>query len=245
MARCESRSNRVSYAKESFGFSPTVTTRAHNAFAERRISVVVIDDVPGGRAGEPLALAGPPIHVVGQAPPGPEAVAMVERERPDVVLVNVDADHPVERATIDALRAKHPVARVILVERSPGDELRPRLHPPAGDDGTVVTDDAFVQVVARIRQVTTGSGANGSHAAAGGTATATASPPRAPGMPALTRREHEILRLVALGYTNNEIAQRLGLAANTVKTYWQRALHKLSARNRAEAIARAHDMRII
>ena len=63
--------------------------------------------------------------------------------------------------------------------------------------------------------------------------------------PSLTRREHEILRLVALGNTNNEIAQRLGLAANTVKTYWQRALHKLSARNRAEAIARAHDLHLI
>ena len=244
MARCESRSNRVSYSKESFGFSPTVTTRPHNAFAERRISVVVIDDVPGGRAGEPVTLAGPPIHVVGQAPPGPEAVAMVERERPDVVLVKVDADHPVERATLDALRARHPVAQVILVERSSGAELGSRPHAPAGDDATVVTDDAFVQVVARIRQVTTGSGANGGHGAAGGAATAT-TPPRAAGMPALTRREHEILRLVALGNTNNEIAQRLGLAANTVKTYWQRALHKLSARNRAEAIARAHDMHII
>jgi two-component system nitrate/nitrite response regulator NarL len=247
MARCESRSNRVSYSKESFGFSPTVTTRPHNAFAERRISVVVIDDVPGGRAGEPVTLAGPPIHVVGQAPPGPEAVAMVERERPDVVLVKVGPDHPVERATLDALRAKHPVAQVILVERSSDDELGPRLDPPAGDDAAVVTDDAFVQVVARIRQVTTGSASNGGHGGAGGTATATptTAPPRAAGMPALTRREHEILRLVALGNTNNEIAQRLGLAANTVKTYWQRALHKLSARNRAEAIARAHDMHII
>jgi len=247
MARCESRSNRVSHSKESFGFSPTVTTRPHNAFAERRISVVVVDDVTEGRAREPMALAGPPIHLVGQAPPGPEAVAMVERERPDVVLVKVDADRPVERATIDALRAKHPTAQVILVERNPRDDVRNRFHPPADDDGTVVTDDAFVQVVARIRQVTTGSGTNGSHAAAGGTATATvtAGPARAASTPALTRREHEILRLVALGNTNNEIAQRLGLAANTVKTYWQRALHKLSARNRAEAIARAHDMRII
>ena len=72
MARCESRSNRVSHSKESFGFSPTVTTRTHNAFAERRISVVVVvDDAPGDRGGEPVVLAGPPIHVVGQAPPGP------------------------------------------------------------------------------------------------------------------------------------------------------------------------------
>jgi two-component system, NarL family, nitrate/nitrite response regulator NarL len=235
MARCESRSNRVSYSKESFGFSPTVTTRPHNVFAERRVSVVVVDDVPGGRAGEPMTLAGPPIDVVGQAPPGPEAVAMVERERPDVVVVKVDADHPVERATLDAMRAKHPVARVILVEHDHVDDLR---RPGAGE-GTVVTDDAFIHVVARIRQVTAQAAAGNGGRAAPTSAT------RAPGIPALTRREHEILRLVALGNTNNEIAQRLGLAANTVKTYWQRALHKLSARNRAEAIARAHEHHLI
>lgn len=238
MARCESRSNRVSHSKESFGFSPTVTTRTHNAFAERRISVVVVDDAPGDRAGEPVVLAGPPIHVVGQAPPGPEAVAMVERERPDVVLVRVDADHPVERATIDAMRAKHPVARLILLEHGHDEAAGGQRQAAGGEDGPVVSGDRFVQVVARIRQVTASRSAEHNGASPGADSAR-------PGVPALTRREHEILRLVALGNTNNEIAQRLGLAANTVKTYWQRALHKLSARNRAEAIARAHDLHLI
>ncbi|WP_181138546.1 LuxR C-terminal-related transcriptional regulator [Streptomyces sp. Ru73] len=55
----------------------------------------------------------------------------------------------------------------------------------------------------------------------------------------LTRREHEVLRQAALGRTNPEIAAELDLARNTVKTYLQSALHKLGARNRVEAIARA------
>jgi DNA-binding NarL/FixJ family response regulator len=163
---------------------------------------------------------------------------MVERERPDVVLVRVDADHPVERATIDAMRAKHPVARLILLEHDHDEAASGHRQAVGGEDGPVVSGDRFVQVVARIRQVTASRSAEHNGASPGADSAR-------PGVPALTRREHEILRLVALGNTNNEIAQRLGLAANTVKTYWQRALHKLSARNRAEAIARAHDLHLI
>ena len=61
----------------------------------------------------------------------------------------------------------------------------------------------------------------------------------------LTRREYEILRQVAMGKTNPEIAEALGLARNTVKTYLQRALEKLHARNRVEALARASQFGIL
>jgi DNA-binding CsgD family transcriptional regulator len=61
----------------------------------------------------------------------------------------------------------------------------------------------------------------------------------------LTRREYEILRHVAMGETNPEIAVALGLTRNTVKTYLQRALEKLSARNRVEALARANQLGIL
>ncbi|HEY3872465.1 MAG TPA: response regulator transcription factor [Actinocrinis sp.] len=60
--------------------------------------------------------------------------------------------------------------------------------------------------------------------------------PRDRGVYGLTRREYEILRRIALGETNAEIARVLGLSANTVKTYIQRALQKLGARNRVEAL---------
>ena len=57
----------------------------------------------------------------------------------------------------------------------------------------------------------------------------------------LTRREYDILRHVAMGETNPEIALALGLTRNTVKTYLQRTLEKLGARNRVEAVARANE----
>lgn len=61
----------------------------------------------------------------------------------------------------------------------------------------------------------------------------------------LTRREYDILRHVAMGETNPEIAVALGLTRNTVKTYLQRALEKLGARNRVEALARANQLGIL
>ncbi|HEY7070967.1 MAG TPA: response regulator transcription factor [Acidimicrobiales bacterium] len=187
----------------------------------------MVDVGHAARNGAASGLIGPPIHVVGCAAPGSEAVSLVERVRPDVVLVQADGARPVGPEVIEALKVNHPLSQIVVVDGQPGAE---------GNE-FVSSDECFMHVVASIQRaaaVADGVSANGS--GSGG---------RYPGGPALTRREHEILRLVALGNTNNEIAQRLGLAANTVKTYWQRALHKLSARNRAEAIARAHDLHLI
>jgi len=238
MARCESRSNRASHVRDSVGFSPTAPTRPLSNAGGRRISVVVVDAGHAARNGAATGLIGPPIHVVGCAAPGSEAVALVERVRPDVVLVQDDAARPIEPEAIDALRARYPQTRIVVVHARPGDGSPGTGGAAPESNGVLVSDECFVHVVASIQRA----------AAEGEPSTATndgAALTRYGGGPALTRREHEILRLVALGNTNNEIAQRLGLAANTVKTYWQRALHKLSARNRAEAIARAHDLHLI
>jgi DNA-binding NarL/FixJ family response regulator len=201
-----------------------------------RISVVVVD---GGSSNGSGAVVGPPIHVVGHAAAGAEAIALVDRVRPDVVLFAVDGSWPLTSETIEALRANHPLTRIVVAEsQRDGGAAGAEADDPDGDGGYVRTDVAFVEVVAGIQKVAGGDrpqAVPGSMPAARRVGTA----------PALTRREHQILRLVAMGNTNNEIAQRLGLAANTVKTYWQRALHKLSARNRAEAIARAHDLDLI
>jgi len=60
----------------------------------------------------------------------------------------------------------------------------------------------------------------------------------------LTRREYDIMRHVAMGQTNPDIADALGLTRNTVKTYLQRALDNLGARNGVEAFARANQLGI-
>jgi two-component system, NarL family, nitrate/nitrite response regulator NarL len=234
MARRESRSNRAPQTRDEGGMHAPVVTRTPAAVGGPRISVVVVDGAlsEGGEGG---AVVGPPIHVVGHAAAGPDAMALVDRVRPDVVLLHLDPAGEVAGETIEALRATHPLTRIVVADAL--HETEPR-HPETTGDGCVVTDTAFVEVVAGIQRVAGGEHPDGArNGLTGG---------RRPGsVPALTRREHQILRLVAMGNTNNEIAQRLGLAANTVKTYWQRALHKLSARNRAEAIARAHDLDLI
>lgn len=61
----------------------------------------------------------------------------------------------------------------------------------------------------------------------------------------LTRREYDILRRVATGEINREIATALGLTRKTVKIYLQRALEKLGTRNRVEALARANQLGIL
>jgi two-component system nitrate/nitrite response regulator NarL len=61
----------------------------------------------------------------------------------------------------------------------------------------------------------------------------------------LTSRQRQIVELVSHGRTNQEIGRALGLAKNTVKTYWQQALAELGARNRVEAISRAREAGLI
>jgi two-component system nitrate/nitrite response regulator NarL len=61
----------------------------------------------------------------------------------------------------------------------------------------------------------------------------------------LTAREYEVLRHAAMGRTNPEIADELALARTTVKGYLQSAMHKLGARNRVEAIAKAHEAQLL
>lgn len=61
----------------------------------------------------------------------------------------------------------------------------------------------------------------------------------------LTRREYEVIRLVATGRTNPEIAVEMSVTRNTVKTYLQSAMQKLGARNRVEVITRASEASLL
>jgi DNA-binding CsgD family transcriptional regulator len=61
----------------------------------------------------------------------------------------------------------------------------------------------------------------------------------------MTRREFDVVRLVATGMSNPEIAVDLGLTRNTVKTYLQTAMQKLGARNRVDAVAKAQAARLL
>ncbi len=110
MARCESRSNRVSHARDTGGQVAPGGLWPPAAVAGPRISVVVVDGDATGEGGSANGAVGPPIHVVGHASVGPAAIELVERVRPDVVLLAYEPGCPIGSETLDALRSTHPHA---------------------------------------------------------------------------------------------------------------------------------------
>jgi two-component system, NarL family, nitrate/nitrite response regulator NarL len=115
-----------------------------------------------------------------------------------------------------------------------------RMALAGGASGCLLKDASRVDLLETLRQVAVGDcGAlSGERQAGGGLVS------RVPDQ-VLSPQEYQVLRRVATGQTNSEIARDLFLAPTTVKTYWQSALSKLRARNRAEAVTVAYNMGIL
>ncbi len=171
---------------------------------------------------------------------GREAIAAVRRLRPDVVLLDLRLPDMLGPEVVQALRAQDTDIKVILFTAYP-DHAALDAARAAGAHGVAVKDAEREDLVDVIRRVVAGERVVG--ADAGGSSGAMLS--RRLREHGLTRREYDILRRVAMGETNPEIAAALGLTRNTVKTYLQRALEKLGARNRVEALARANQLGIL
>ena len=205
------------------------------------INVLVVDDHPIVLDGVSLALQRTSfLQVAGYARNGREAIESVARLRPDIVLLDLRLPDMLAPETIRGMVAEAPDVKVIIFTAYPdhaalGDALA------AGAHGVLVKDTERADLVDVIRRV------------AGGERVVSVDVEGDGGLllnrklreHGLTRREYEILRHVAMGQTNPEIAAALGLTRNTVKTYLQRSLEKLGARNRVEALARANQLGIL
>ncbi len=205
------------------------------------IKVLVVDDHPIVLDGVTLTLQRTSfIQVVGYARTGREAVEAVGRYRPDVVLLDLRLPDMLAPETIRQMAAEAPGVKVVIFTAYPehaalADALA------AGAHGVLVKDTERGDLVDVIRRVAAGERVVGADASGDGGVLLT----RKLREHGLTRREYEILRHVAMGETNPEIASALGLTRNTVKTYLQRTLEKLGARNRVEALARANQLGIL
>lgn len=205
--------------------------------SEGIVRVLVVDDHPIVLDGVSFALqSAPAMRVAGYAHSGRDAITEVRRLRPDVVLLDVRLPDRSGPDLIPLLRAELPTVKIILFTAYPDDAAL-----AAGADGVLVKDteradliDAISRVAAGQRIVRTGADADSRLLL-----------DRKLRDHGITRREYDILRHVAMGQTNPEIAVALGLARNTVKTYLQRALEKLGARNRVEALVRANQLGIL
>jgi len=205
------------------------------------VRVLVADDHPIVLNGVTLALQATSwLNVVGYARSGREAIATAAALRPDVVLLDLRLPDMLGSEVVQALRSQAPQVRVIMFTAYP-DHAAVDAALAAGAQGVAVKDTEPKDLVDIIGRVVAGERVL--HIDGGGSSSTTLI--RKLREHGLTRREYDILRRVAMGETNPEIAVALGLTRNTVKTYLQRALEKLGARNRVEALARANQLGIM
>jgi DNA-binding NarL/FixJ family response regulator len=214
------------------------------------IRVAIADDQQLIRGGfRSLLESEPDIEVVGEAGTGAEAVALVTRLKPDVVLMDIrmpdgDGLWATEQIAADPALAKTHIVIVTTFELDEyvGQAIR------AGASGFLVKDTEPVELIRAVRVV-----AGGEALLSPGVTkrllerlagTLTEAPDTAQ-LSVLTEREREVLGLVGLGLTNDEIGQRLFLSPLTAKTHVSRIMSKLLARDRVQLVVVAYETGLV
>ena len=202
-----------------------------------RIRVLIADDHPVVRAGIAAMIANESdIEIVAEGNDGAEAVALYEKHGPDVLLIDLRMPNLDGVSAIRAIRANHANARIVALTTYDGDaDIHRALS--AGACAYLVKDALVAELIAAIR-----SAAKGKRAI----------PPSVAGKLAeftpridLTEREVEVLRLVAKGLRNKEIARSIGRSDGTVKIHLQNILQKLGVADRTQAVTLALQRGII
>jgi DNA-binding NarL/FixJ family response regulator len=207
------------------------------------VGVVLVDDEPLIRAGlRAIITSEDGLSVLGEAADGAEVPGLVARLRPDVVLMDVRMP-AVDgiRATAHLMSTVDEPPKVIVVTTFENDDyVYDALV--AGASGFLLKRARPKEIVAAIRTVVTGESLLFPAAIRRLAAQhAPASPGDGLAGAGLTEREREVLRLMAGGLSNVEIAGELYLGIQTVKTHVGNVLAKLGARDRTQAVIRAYD----
>jgi DNA-binding NarL/FixJ family response regulator len=210
--------------------------------------IVIADDQPLVRAGlRKIFEADPALEVVGEAANGGSAVDVVQRLRPDVVVMDI------RMPVLDGLEATRRLARdsggvervLILTTFDLDEYVYEALR--AGASGFVLKDDPPEQLIAAIHTVAAGDALLSPSITKRVIRQFTRIPRAEPSkeLEELTARELEILRLIAAGLSNAEIGQELFIGETTVKTHVTHILQKLKLRDRVQAVVFAYQTGIL
>jgi NarL family two-component system response regulator LiaR len=199
------------------------------------IRILIADDHAIVRKGLRVVLRNvPDIEVVGEAATGWEAVSEAERLQPDVVLMDLVMPELDGIEAILRINAAQPKARIlVLTSYASGDKIFPAIK--AGALGYQLKDSTPDELVEAIRQVHAGE--SSLHPVIARKVLQELSRPsdRPPTLDPLTPRELEVLRLVAQGRDNREIAEVLVISDTTVRTHVSNILSKLHLASRTQA----------
>lgn len=190
----------------------------------RNVGVLVVDDDAIVREWVRLLLEDSEFRIVGEASSSDGALAILERRRPDLLLVDYRLPDKVGIDLVRDLRQRGIATPAVIMTANPERGFNETAR-EAGAQGSILKTNEPAEILQILRAV-----------AGGGAAFDHRHPRRQPGEAALSRRERDVLRLVARGATNREIAESLGIGSETVKTLLARVFAKLGVRRRVEAV---------
>jgi DNA-binding NarL/FixJ family response regulator len=207
------------------------------------IQVLIVDDHAVVRAGIKLLLVREDgIEPVGEAGSGREAILEARSLKPDVILMDVVMPDGNGLEVIPTLLRERPETKILVLSMQ-DDPRYVREAFAVGASGYVLKEAADVEVVAAVREVARGGRYVHPELGARLIAADADAARRAEEDP-LSDREREVLRLLALGHTNQEIAKQLFISVRTAETHRAHIMQKLRLSSRAELVryAIAHDL---
>ncbi|HLE52262.1 MAG TPA: response regulator transcription factor [Anaerolineales bacterium] len=209
----------------------------------KKVRLVVVDDHALFRAGLISLLSGmPEMEIVGEAEDGEQALAVIGRTRPDVVLLDVNMPVMGGVDTVQALQSLEDTKILMLTVSKHDEDLFGAIA--AGADGYLLKNAEPEELRRAILLVAEGKSIL-SPEVTGRVLKVVSSARGIPPEVGLSRREMEVLNCLARGMTSAQIATGLYITENTVKTHVRHILDKLEAANRAEAVSRAVQLGLI
>ena len=184
-----------------------------------------------------LVNAQPDMQVVGEAADGYAAIAKTRELLPDLLVMDISMPELNGLKATEKLRQEFPDLKILTLTRHTDDGYLQQLI-KAGVNGYVLKQSAPTELINAIRTVTSGRSYVDSELTQkvlGGYAKA-AGPLRGEGTGQISERESEVIRLIAWGYSNKEIASRLELSVKTIEAHKSNAMRKLGMRSRIDIV---------
>lgn len=195
------------------------------------VKLLVVDDHPMLRGGM-VSLFNSVNHldVIGEAANGAKALECIEKERPDVVLMDINMDGKLDVVTTEQIKQNWPEVKVIAFSMHEEKQVIKRML-KAGASGYLVKSASHEELIKAIDTVVRGESYYSQEVLDTMTQSITSDEEDLHENVVLSSREKEVLRFVAKEFTNQEIADKIGISLRTVETHKRNLIKKLRVKN--------------